>query len=59
METNVSVRTVDEVTRPSFNDWVKEFKVSSQYVSPPEVSDHHEFDVKKFVNNLKQKKWEE
>lgn len=43
---------MENKNRPSFNDWVKEFNVSSMYIPQIENSVAYTFDIKKFRENL-------
>ena len=54
MENKINITTVQYIDKPSFNDWMKEFKVSSQYKAPTTI-DRHVFDVQKFKQILKTK----
>jgi len=49
---NMKKKTTDN-NRPSFNEWVKMFKVSSRYVAPAEAPSSYTFNIDQFKENIK------
>lgn len=53
---NIKLKTTEPNERLSFNDWVKEFNVSSRFIPKPEKPTAYAFNVDVFMKNQTKKK---